>query len=584
MKYIYILLTAMSLMFLGSCNLEKNPYDSVTPGDLEGDLESNIAYQLTGTYGRLKPWSEEIHRIGEYAGDNVNIRNTTTDAFFDYITYKHAEDNGRIYNFWNYSYKAIVQSNDILSLLSKETDPKWETPRGEAYFIRGLSYFYLTTVFGRPYYDSPETNLGVPINLAPSPTNMSEINAPDRSTVKECYAQAIRDLRMAEKLLKNEKSAAYATKAAAQALLSKVYLYMSGTYDAPNAMYADSVIHYANEVINTPKYKLLSRDTFMKYNTLAPDDVAQTETVFAIKRVSSEFSGSYGGSLGSMYATIQGQGWGEMYATSKYMDILKEAGYQKQDARWAFIEEQYIFDKDKKKVPAFRFIAQTYEKDGVTLKGYTYVQNPLLQKADGSYYIERSVQGTNPGDAPTIVEHPLTAISAADNRYSVVWSDGITYEGEIDYQMALNMTHPMYYILKCSLQGFESHLHSPVVSRLGELYLNIAEAYVKKGKYSDAMQNLNVIRERSIVGGGYTSADFTSANAGKLVEKERQLELAFEGQRAFDIYRNGGTLTRRYPGAHNPLQEVKASDARVVHFIPQKEIDAYPIPLTQNPK
>lgn len=582
MKYIYILLMVTGLMFLGSCNLDRNPYDALTSDEVEENLEGNIDYLLNGTYSVLKGWSDGMHRIGEYPADNVNIRNVSTDAFFDFISYNHMDDNYRVYNHWYYSYKAIVQANDIISIIEKTNDPKWNIKKGEAYYIRGLAYFYLTITFGRPYYDSPDTNLGVPINLAPSPTNISEVNAPNRSTVKESYAQAIRDLRSAEKLLDDNKSAAYATKAAAQALLSKVYLYMSGTYEAPNATYADSTIYYANEVLKNPKFKLLSRDAFMKYNTLAPDDIAQTETVFAVKRVSSEFAGSYGSVIGSMYATIQGQGWGEMYATAKYMDLLKEAGYQKQDARWSFIEEQYILGADEKKVPAFRFIAQTYSGNG-TQTGYTYVQNPLRQKPDGSYYIERIIPPATSEEKPTIVEHPLTEISAADNRYSIVWTDGKTYEGEKDYQMALNMTHPMFYILKCSLQGNESHLYSPVVSRLGELYLNMAEAYVKLGKYSEALTNVNIIRERSVIGGGYSSADFTATTASTLVDKERQLELAFEGHRAHDIFRNGGTVTRRYPGAHNALQEIKSSDPRVVHFIPRKEIDAYPGSLTQNP-
>ena len=35
-----------------------------------------------------------------------------------------------------------------------------------------------------------------------------------------------------------DKGAAYASKGAAQAMLSRVYLYMSGTYEQPNTQYA----------------------------------------------------------------------------------------------------------------------------------------------------------------------------------------------------------------------------------------------------------------------------------------------------------------------------------------------------------
>ena len=60
----------------------------------------------------------------------------------------------------------------------------------------------------------------------------------NRATVKATYEQAINDLKQAEKLMTIDKGPAYASKEAAQALLSRVYLYMSGTYENPNREYA----------------------------------------------------------------------------------------------------------------------------------------------------------------------------------------------------------------------------------------------------------------------------------------------------------------------------------------------------------
>ncbi|WP_187444165.1 hypothetical protein [Sphingobacterium phlebotomi] len=53
--------------------------------------------------------------------------------------------------------------------------------------------------------------------------------------------------------------------------------------------------------------------------------------------------------------------------------------------------------------------------------------------------------------------------------------------------------------------------------------------------------------------------------------------------KAYDVYRNGGTLTRRYPGAQDQALEVGPKDYRVVYYIPQDAINAYPGKLTQNP-
>src|SRR5690606_701310 len=121
----------------------------------------------------------------------------------------------------------------------------------------------------------------------------------------ESYEQAINDLKKAESLLTLDKTSIYASKEAAQAMLSRIYLYMSGTYTAPNSEYAQLAVDYSNKVINSGKYSLLPREQFMKYNTLIPESNA--ETIFAIKRVASEYSGFdhyYG--VGGMYANLGG--------------------------------------------------------------------------------------------------------------------------------------------------------------------------------------------------------------------------------------------------------------------------------------
>ena len=81
----------------------------------------------------------------------------------------------------------------------------------------------------------------------------------------------------------------------------------------------------------------------------------------------------------------------------------------------------------------------------------------------------------------------------------------------------------------------------------------------------------------------YTAAQFNATTAKSLVDKERQLELAFQAERSFDVFRNGDTLTRRFPGPHQPMQDVPATDYRVIYFIPQSAINAYNGVLEQNP-
>ena len=175
----------------------------------------------------------------------------------------------------------------------------------------------------------------------------------------------------------------------------------------------------------------------------------------------------------------------------------------------------------------------------------------------------------------------LSPVDAGQEIYSINYKDGNTYTGVLDYYISLNRAYPQFYITKCSREGEDSHLHSPVISRLGEIYLNRAEAYAKLGNYGAALSDLNVIRERSIPDAGYASLDATVAS--NLIDKERQLELAYQAERSYDVFRNGKPLVRRYPGPQRQFEDIPATDYRVVYYIPQDAINSYPGTLTQNP-
>lgn len=560
MKKIAILTIAACLF--AACDIDREPYDYYTKEQVKADLD----IMLNGCYAKLKNWSDNMHYVGEFGGDNIMKQQTSTDSWFQFISYMHTTTNSRMKNFWVDSYKIISQSSDLIDSFAEGTSEETDYKIGEAYYLRGLAYFYLARTFARPYSQNPDTNLGLPL-VNGLPEDMDNLQLPDRATVKDTYDQIITDLKKSESLMKSEMRQSFASKDAAQALLSRVYLYMSGTYEDPNVEYANQAIHYADEVIKTGNYKLLDRASFMKYNEMAPDATSQTETIFAVKRNASEFStGDYFSRIGGMYSTIDGVGWGEVYASAELMDIMYEAkGFN--DARWAFIRPNYLSEND-----AFRFVFKTYNDNGQHT-GYRYNQS-LVSSKNGSLFI--TIKDKN-GDEK---EHLLTLLDEENNSYEVEY-EGEKYHGYRGKEMVLNVGYPQFFIIKCSLQDGETQLHSPIVSRLAEMYLNKAEAYVKKKDYSNALLMVNMIRERSIVGGGYTS--LTAENAADLIDKERRLEFAFEAHRTPDIYRLGHTLTRRYPGTHNQMLEVKASDPRVIQYIPQDEINAYPGTLTQNP-
>ena len=574
MKKIVYLLCLTGLM--SACSIDREPHGSLSSNKITENPDESVDAMVRGVYAQLKSWSDPMHRCGEYAGDNIMIRGASTDAFFEFITFNRTPDNYRLDDFWNSSYKAIAQASNAIKLYQDKTDDNVKAKVGECYFVRGMIYFYLVRAYGRPYYQDPKTNLGVPIVNGTPKDVFDKFTLPDRATVADTYQQAIADLKKAEELLpETNGNPGYASKGAAQAMLSKVYLFMSGTYEHPNTEYARLAAEYASKVISSGKYALLSRDEFMKYPTILPQN--NKESIFVVRRLASEYSGYdhyYG--IGGMYANIGGMGWGEMYASGKYLALLDETGRNdyrpnhKQiiDARAAFIEPAY----DEKNIEVFRFIKQETNGD------FNYLQLPT--KHDGDKIVATESKTTE-GQKEINQDYVLTPILAEQGRYSITYADGKTYQGVLDYKIKLNRAYPMFYIAKCSREGENSHLHSPVLSRLGEIYLNRAEAEAKMGNYAAALTDLNMIRERAITGGGYKSLD--ASNAAERIDKERQLELAFQAERSYDVFRNGGSLTRHYPGAHNQKLDILPTDYRVVYFIPQDAINAYPGKLTQNP-
>lgn len=312
------------------------------------------------------------------------------------------------------------------------------------------------------------------------------------------------------------------------------------------------------------QFSLLSRSTFMTYNELAPDAASQTETIFAVKFIASDWD-DWGSPLGSMYAEIDGQGWGEVYASAKYMDLLHETG-KNTDAREAFIHPQYKKNDAGDQIPAFRFVANLYT-DG-KISGYVYRQGETKE-------VGGKLIATVDDE-----EYTLTPVDVDNKRYSISYK-GKTYVGDYDYLMLESQGNPKFYSYKCSKQEGYPHLYSPVISRLGELYLIRAEASAKLGNYTKALADLNTVRTRSLPNAGYKSLDAT--NAHELIMKERQLELAYEADRGFDVYRVGDTMKRHYPGFHDGVPEYPATSPLAIQYIPQSEINAYPGTLTQNP-
>jgi len=417
--------------------------------------------------------------LSEFRGNNIRVigvananplnNSKETDAFT--FTNSSLKDYGYSHWYWRAAYKTLLSVNMVLkNVKDGETNTDILNAKGENLFLRAVLFFDMVRLYGKPYYQTPETNLGIPLILQP----IDDIsNRPSRATVKQTFDQIVADLTQAIQLMKKRPSNSFANKYAAYALLSRVYLYMGGTFAQPNASFNQKAKDYADSVILNGGYTLLQGTAYSNYYTIS--NQTNTETIWAINH-------TIGNSLTSMtfqVPTASGTGG------------------------WARPSPDFI---------------------------------SLLDPADlRKNYYKKKLYAGNSTDTLQCEKY------------------GINYT-------AIYTNSPTNYL------------------RLGEIYLNRAEAKVKTGDNTGALADLNVIRVRA---GLPASVGLSGQALFDEILKQRRIELAFEGHNSFDYFRNGLPMVRNYSSTGSGPMTINATDAKVVMRISQDEITLNPN-LVQN--
>lgn len=554
MKNIYSFIAILLALTISSCDIEREPFQDLSDDKVFAD-ELGIEAAALGTYALLKKneFMRPYHFHGEFGGDNIALSGSTTDHLFYMYNYQHTPTNGHLNSLWSGCYKGIVNANKVIDKAESGT-PRLNHVIGEMHYLRAFFYFNLVNIWGRPYAQNPSSNLGVPIILDAEP---DADNLPPRATVKEVYELILSDLLSAAELMSEFKRIdseynIYASEQAANALLSRVYLYMEDNAKAEE---------YATKVIESNNFTLLEGSAYETFPTMVPEE--NSEIIFSCRALKDEDDYNWY-AFGGMYATIDGVGWGEMYASESFRNLLDQ---NPSDRRHKFIDPQFVDGND---------FEITYSYDKSSPVGSKMFQMYAVTNNGGNW--EYDYNGTKAVSTETVNGNTVYFITEGENI------SGKTYV-KLTKKMPVRQGYPKYFVIKCSNQEGQPQLFSPVISRLAEMYLNRAEARAKTGSnISGALNDINLIRERANID------TYTDVPAGRtlleIVLEERRMELAYEAHRRYDIFRNGLTLDRRYPGTHdrgaNPLLTVPATSPRVVDYIPEAQILAQPN-LVQNP-
>lgn len=541
-----------------SCELDFFPTDAMTPDQLKSD-PGGALYATDGNYSMFKdrlPYRGEtsgysgnsyvrhFFQMAEFPSDNICLAGRTSDPLYEANTYKRDATVRNVTYLWWIGYRIINGANSVIESVQDGASPESDHLKGENYFLRALVHLNLSTIFSKHYSHGRE-NVGIILRRS------TDTSVTQRATVGEVYDLIVEDLENAIRLMSNGRrrgNAGYVSKEAAQGLLSRVYLYMEKNQE---------VIDLVNGMLGgaDAASKLEPTSSFPNYFANA---LNSRETLWAVAHTSIESRGT--SSIGSMYLT-DGQGWGEIYSSDPLNDLFE---LNPNDVRYSYIKPQYVPNSTDYMVRwAVKSAADDFYENEIRIVSF--------DAGSGKYYFNEN--GTN-----VFVE--TETVNGREQHY-------IMLNGKKQVRLTRRMyerqSWPKYFVTKFSYQDGDPMLSSPVMLRWAEVILNRAEAYAKTGKNTEALADVNVIRQRAGLSGTQLFSQSNMRGYTDILEvvlDERRLELAFEGHRTFDVYRNKRSMDRRYAGVH-PWEIIEHTDNRIQYFIPLDEITVSNIP--QNP-
>ncbi len=205
--------------------------------------------------------------FGELGTPTLKQRDNSSMISMDNSAYNSSDHEGYILSMWRTTYNAIDYANNIITNIMKYGDYDKATMDmhiAEAKFLRAYEYLLLLQTFGDGALTGDMGGLGVILRLTPYDGYRPE-DVASRATVGETYAQILKDLKEALPYLSNTNATSLvsrtrATKTAAYALLSRVYLYRGSSKNDLADMklasdYADSVL------LNTKNYTFSTSST-----------------------------------------------------------------------------------------------------------------------------------------------------------------------------------------------------------------------------------------------------------------------------------------------------------------------------------
>jgi hypothetical protein len=525
------------LMFsMSACDdiLDQKPVDRYTDAVLWSDINLAEAYLLDAYEGAKIGYRQymitSVSDESQFRADNLYVRgDLSPEATAPWNVDTNDSGSGVAIPGWDHRYQNIQKLNKFLGNIGRAVEAASEDTkalvqaqvdvmRGEALFLRAHAYSELLRTYG-----------GVPLLDKESQIGQDFLSIP-RSSFEETVNFIVKDCDEAASLLltKEEMQMGKATDAAALALKSRVLLFAASDLTADGSAqskyvgYEDAIAKRTTlwTAAKNAAKAVIDLGTYQLEDFGAPDKEAVAQNFyefFAAKTLASPEV-----IWGKMYSQVDG--------TPNAMNQWNEPGG---NAGWNST------GPSQKLVDAFEMEDGSDFFDHFQIDGNGYYHNISTKYNHESPYKDRDPRfyGTLLFDSAYWKGRPFDIRTRVTIVGGTETARDFGYDTRNSEYNADNATYTGYAIRKMLDEGLTSTESSINMNtnifiefRYAEVLLNYAEASIETNDIGEATTYINMIRARAGM------PDFTG-DIDEALRYERQIELAFENNRWYDLRR-----------------------------------------------